>query len=193
MRIGGALIAAAVLVLLAGLAFVHAQVSPTPFSRQAVTLRVTVGDAPPGRVTVSNGGTVRLEQNGGRKLTLVPTISGDRVTVRLLEVDADGVTGSDRELAELDLTTPGLPVDLGVPDLPVQIELAEVKSTAVEDVEQLSPARPCSECCVTCDGIKFCACYVEMWCGSCCCPQGGCDCGSVQLSGALASCPTKRQ
>jgi hypothetical protein len=28
---------------------------------------------------------------------------------------------------------------------------------------------PCYTCCVTCDGVRACACAVEMSCGSCCC------------------------
>ncbi len=38
-----------------------------------------------------------------------------------------------------------------------------------------TPQRPCTTCCVACDGITVCGCQVATACGSCCCPAA-CSC-----------------
>lgn len=46
---------------------------------------------------------------------------------------------------------------------------ANARCAAPKSDFSIQPHGPCSTCCVTCDGWRFCGCAVEASCGSCCC------------------------
>jgi hypothetical protein len=159
-----------------------------------------VGDEPPGRVIAVDGGAVRIEQAEGRRFSLVPAISGLQVTLTLFEVIPNPADGSDQvlRLADYEHLEPGMMVDLAVPEVIGRLEIVKIKPAAVVSLDQLdttqscllSGDRPCTDCCVSCGGTTLCGCYVELSCGTCCCREGGCECGGASQTATTQPAPS---
>lgn len=155
--------------------YAQTKVSTVPISKDVVVLRLVVGQAPPARVMLLNGGLIRLAVLNGPTLALVPALRGSAVSVNVMEIVTNPATGGEgvRQLAKVDVPL-GAAVRYDVARLSLEIGLTEIRPPAGGQTVQ--SGNPCTVCCVTCGDLTVCACGVEMDCGKCCCPAGGCGC-----------------
>ncbi len=155
----------------------HAQtrVSTVPTSRDIVVLELVIGQAAPARVVSLNGGLIRLAIRTGPTLALIPALRNNAVAVTVMEIVTNPRTGSEtvRQLAKANVAL-GASVRCDDVRFLLEIGLVEIKQPVSSVMVQL--ANPCTICCVTCGDLTACACAVEMECGKCCCPAGGCGC-----------------
>jgi len=163
----------------------HAQIKAftVPISRDTVTLRLLVGDAP-ATVTVQNGGLARVSVKDGPAMGLVPTIKAKTVELTVMEITTDPTTGNEglRQVAKVTLPR-GQSVRLDDIALPFEVELLDTKAVAGLGA---SPDGPTRTCCVVCGTNTFCGCLVIAECGQCCCPSA-CDCPGGPSTAACAA------
>lgn len=155
----------------------HAQtkVSTVPISRDILVLRLVVGQAAPATVVSLNGGLIRLGIRNGPTLGLIPALRGSGIGVTVMDILTNDATEGEtaRQLAKVDVTL-GSSTRYDDARFSLEIGLTEIKPPARGGTAEL--ANPCTMCCVTCGDLTACACAVEMECGKCCCPAGGCGC-----------------
>ena len=148
------------------------------------TLQVAVRGATL-RLGISNGAMARLAIGNAQTYGLRPVVASDGLTLTITELFVDPVTGSERarEITRIALKV-GQAAYVEETTPPLEVELIGVSFPSAR--ESQDPNNPCTRCCVTCDGITTCACWVEADCGRCCCPFA-CDCPWGLGTGA---CPT---
>lgn len=140
-----------------------------------VTLKLMVaGKTATARVRSSDCVTVTMEN--GRQLMLLPVLKNEAVSlavwVRAPKM-TDGGCNAANATARYSLAA-GTPVNFVLGAVQVRAEFPRGAAPATK--EQVAGGTPCSRCCVTCDGITWCACEVVTECGRCCCPDAcGCD------------------
>jgi hypothetical protein len=175
MREAWLIVLLSVFMMIAVPGYAQTKVSTVPISKDVVVLRLVVGQAPPARVVSLNGGLIRLAVLNGPILALVPVLRGSAISVNVMEIVTNPATGCEgvRQLAKVDVPL-GAAVRYDVARLSLEIGLTEIKPPAGSETVQSGD--PCTVCCVTCGDLTVCACGVQMECGVCCCPAGGCGC-----------------
>jgi hypothetical protein len=142
-----------------------------------VTLRFTFDNGVWFEVTQLEGETISLEKDGA-KIGFVASVGEDGVS--LTAYDMLGVKDQERNLSEGNSLLSKFKVSRKAPQslwpsLGLKIELLNiVKDWKSEGLVNHSPPYKTSSldpgglCCVTCSGIKMCACSVTAPCGECC-------------------------
>jgi hypothetical protein len=174
MRIARLLALLSVFAVVAVPGYAQTKVSTVPISRDVIVLKLVVGEGVAARVVSLNGGLIRVAVRNGATIGLIPSIQSGGIAVRLLEILADPTTGAEsaRQLSKANVAWGGT-VRYDGP-VALEVELAEIQPPATGTTVAAGGA--CTICCLTCGDITACACYVEMDCGKCCCPAGGCSC-----------------
>lgn len=176
-------------------ALLGALAGPPAAAQQAHTVRISDHpvfldlrvDGAPLRVKVFNGEMARItfqEVTVG----LTPKLTPEGANVYLFEIMTEG-SGAERirQVERLSLVV-GQPLRFATTLLSLEVTLLDPAalpplpagwpgapgSQPAPASAQATPDGPCSECCVTCDGVKVCACEVWQPCGHCCCSGGLC-------------------
>ncbi len=107
-------------------------------------------------------------------MALVPLLDGAGLEVMVALIERGGQPSGER-LRQVNKARVGV-----AQRTTIQTPLFDLDATWVETQPPAPPPRsplgPCTMCCITCLGYTMCACEVEMPCGRCCCPAGGCGC-----------------
>ena len=175
----------------------QSQVAETALiSREAVVLQVWA-NAVPLTLRVVNGEMARLSTSAGLTYGLTPRLTAEGVILHLFEISSVGTGGERMRAVDRLQVGPGARAHFGPHPLLLEAQFAGREAIPAREagspLEQCTPERvgapeqaagpsgpdsACTRCCVTCDGIRACACAVSMSCGSCCCsddPCGGCE------------------
>ena len=158
------------------------QAHSNPVSDNTISLRITL---PNGRVVLVSereGGMIRIEFNG-QIYGLIPRIkdgqnnqvSIEPFEIRLLRKRGQFLGESIRSLGAYEIdqfNRSSLPPNTS--SLPFNIQLLSLLRKTGDSARHVSfmPLQswsdPTTDCCITCNGVKTCACAVEASCGSCC-------------------------
>jgi hypothetical protein len=144
-----------------------------PVTADRIVLKLTAHDGVEATVTVLNGGMVRVKHVSGGTLALVPLLDGAALRVMVGVIERKPGEGESLRQVGLVRVGVGQRTPLQTPVLDLDLTWVDTKPPAVPPSE---PTGPCTTCCITCYGYTMCACEVEMPCGRCCCPSGGCGC-----------------
>jgi hypothetical protein len=146
-----------------------------PVTADRIVLKLTAPDGVEATVTVLNGGMVRVKRANVPALALVPLLDGAVLEVKVGVIDRK--QGAGESLRQIGLVRLGVGgrTALQTPAFNLDLTWVQTKPPAVPPSE---PLGPCTTCCITCFGYTVCGCDVEMPCGHCCCPAGGCGCES---------------
>jgi hypothetical protein len=156
-----------------------------------VTLRVHDSGSWTVVISVAIGNAATVSRPGMPVLRIRPAVSGDG----LLSVTGSLVSTADDAMplvSEVAITGPiafgtTARLDLGS----YVLDLAWIDDKTVGDTPTTSED-PVSECCVVCEGVRFCACRVQAPCGSCCDQAcGGCGQTGSQTACALGARPQR--
>jgi hypothetical protein len=145
-----------------------------PVSRDRVVLHLQTADGDEATVTVLNGAMARVEQVDGERIGLVPVIREATLSVAVVSISRDPMTGAEgvRQLGML-TATEGRPTTTTLGAFPVTLTWTDTQPPAAQG--EPTSAGPCSVCCVACAAHVFCGCRVTTDCGTCCCPTA-CEC-----------------
>ncbi|MBP7619394.1 MAG: hypothetical protein KA745_00385 [Gemmatimonadales bacterium] len=130
---------------------------------KGIVLQVAINDAKPVTLALRNR-VARAKLVTGLDLGFVTTLDGDELQVRVVELHPNLPPDESRELGRLHLV-PGDVGELEAGEISMQMTWLGLADIQTGD----SALGPCYECCLTCDGIQYCACLVSTSCGSCCC------------------------
>lgn len=158
-------------------------------SSVSVVLQVRVGDRDPAQMRIAEEtiGTVTLPT--GRNLGFRPRVDGTGLEIRVLERTGNEagapVVWTETERFRV---SAGSIVQLERDNLAIAVEWLGLAS-----VDEQPDSLP--ECCVTCDGVRYCACAVRAACADCCasacCNSPSATC-SVATVGARVDVPSTR-
>ena len=151
---------------------------------RTIELRISVDHRASATLGVPAGEAASVTPAGKETITLVPIDYESRIE---LVVSTPGV-GDDGLDSRTEVGRYRL--DLGQTTL-VYAAGTTVEVTWVSATEAVmpskSPAGPCSQCCIPCEGGVFCGCFVLTVCGSCCCPAA---CKCPEGPGGTSGCST---
>ena len=156
----------------------RAKTIPNPDSDLVITLKITFDNGETMLVSQRDGGLIRIERNNSI-LGFTPYLpKGSNGPVELRTYEIKPVTKSGKfvgekmvELTNFDVSNNSL--DYKIDDLSSTIQLAAVQKNPraiqngnLKDIDY--GGINSTECCVTCNGVRACACRVDASCGSCC-------------------------
>lgn len=145
----------------------HASVPAAP-AGDTVALSITVGDRTPATLVVVSGRTATVAIDGHDPLGLTPIVTGGELTVRVRAIPDPVKGGSDGPVDFTVTLQAGGSTEFEYADTLITIRWAgsvEGKCAATPGQDQ------CGGCCVTCEGVRYCACKVVTVCLECCCPD----------------------
>ena len=172
----------------------HGQNNAPLVSKHRIVLGLMIADSP-ARVWVQNGTMARVSL-AGQALGLVPRLlQANRIRVTVVELTTDPGTGDEhaQQTGEFEIEL-GERLQYTEGRFALEIEFVEVKPPVGEGGNAASvDSDPCTICCMYCPpDLVVCASYVEVWCGSCCCPKA-CSCGDEARRGrSVPSTPPSR-
>lgn len=169
--------------------------NPTPTSRhvdgagaqsQVSTLSVSVGGRAPATLKVPAGSKAKIELQEVFRLALVPSSGPGGLTVEVRDLlvgdPSEGTVVRTLRLMPGESATfieSGTSVDVRWVAEPLALNGSRPASTSAPDGD-------CEDCCVTCDGVRYCSCKVTTICVECCCWQ---CCHIVTSSDGVAASP----
>ena len=139
-----------------------------------LTLQLTIDSTKVARVSVPDAGAARISSDAGDTVVLTPRLRREEVelTVGIQSRAVDSV-GAPLPSGAYVLAV-ARPTRVVTRSMAFDVEWVETRSVSNSTVAN----GPCSECCITCDGLTYCACEVTTPCGRCCCPDTcGCRLG----------------
>ncbi len=132
-----------------------------------VVLSVSVGDRAPATLVVVPGSTATVTMPGGSTLALTPSLSDTLMNLRVRELPSQ-IQGGTEELQDFTIgLEPGGTAQFSYADAVFKIRWTGTR----EPNAAAAPDQECNDCCITCEGIRYCACKVMTVCADCCCPQ----------------------
>ncbi|MEK6408524.1 MAG: hypothetical protein AABN34_16470 [Acidobacteriota bacterium] len=155
------------------------QAKTIPISNNQITLKITLDGGQSVLATQYEGGMIRLEMEGGEIFGLTPYKRGlgDAVVnlkiFRIIRIKKGGkVVGEG--ITELETSVIGNQPSRTLSSLAnneprFSVQLVGIKEySKIKEIGLRPQYEAAGTCCVTCDGMKTCACSVETTCGSCC-------------------------
>lgn len=104
---------------------------------------------------------------GGFTLGLTPSLAGGAMNLRVRELPGQPQSGTE-ELRDFIIgLEPGGAGQFSYADAVLKIRW----TGSGEPRDAAAPDQECKDCCITCEGIRYCACEVMTVCADCCCPQ----------------------
>lgn len=159
------------------------QHTPVTTPAPVVQLGVVLDDGLAAVIQVPAGDRAAMTVAGTGGLSLLPYLHGDLVelVVEVLEDEEGAPRRSEVYRYWLER------------DVPERVTAGRASFLVVwNDLATPPPAakgqrlKPCSRCCIVCDGSSFCACAVETTCGTCCCPAA-CSCPGTGVAALRTS------
>lgn len=139
---------------------------PVQPQNQVVTLSVTVDGRSPATLSVRVGDKATISLGSDSTLALVPAVNAGELSLEILALASrDPETWAPASTLTLLPGGRGQFVQFGTP---LEIRWLSESSAAPENV---TPTEDCTQCCVTCETITYCACKVVTICYDCCCWQ----------------------
>ncbi|HEX7153982.1 MAG TPA: hypothetical protein VF618_21010 [Thermoanaerobaculia bacterium] len=160
---------------------------------RSVVVTVTMPEGRPVKLTMKEGTMARLTRvEDGAMLAIAPIVLDEQAGIVKAQVfRVTTVNGAEKltEIGAMELRRDPAPPELELQQkmrpvnadlLGMQLELQAIGTVAeplpvngrcseAKSRPDVQVLKPCSQCCVTCDGWRFCGCAVEASCGSCCC------------------------
>lgn len=139
---------------------------PVQRQNQVVTLSVSVGGRSPATLSVQVGSKATISLTSEGTLALVPSVNTGELTLEILEL-----TSRDPEAWAPSATLTLLPGGRGqFVRFGTSLEVGWLGESSAAP-ENVTPTEDCTQCCVTCETITYCACKVVTICSYCCCLQ----------------------
>jgi hypothetical protein len=132
-----------------------------------VVLSVSVGDRVPATLVVVPGATATVTMPGGTTLGLTPSLSDTLMDLRVRELPSQPPSATEELRDFIIRLEPGGTAQFSYADAVIKIGW----TGSGEPGAAAAPDQECNDCCITCEGIRYCACKVMTVCADCCCPQ----------------------
>jgi hypothetical protein len=163
------------LLFLAALATAYDAVptSWVPSGGRIVILDVVTGERAPVRLSIREEARATVAVTDGPTLELASKINGEVLELAVIEVVAgEGTAGETRRALSVLRLSKGTATTLDVGSTALTLTWIDQR-----DPTGAGPAvsERCTECCITCQDVTYCACLVQTTCGRCCCG----DCCSI--------------
>lgn len=131
-----------------------------------ILLSLSVGSSS-ARLAIPIGGMARISIRDQQEIGLIPKGDSVETEISIVGLGIDPQTGLETKtwLGHVLLRLGSVEILEGLVET-LRFELIQQPSNE----RPLEAAGPCTTCCVVCDEIRYCGCWVESNCGSCCCP-----------------------